>query len=233
MQRAARHRGLDLQTVSVEPLDRAALFIAQNIDLVLDVGGAVGRYGLTLRKEGYAGGIVSFEPLGQSFHRLEAVAGPDPLWEVRQLALGASPGRREIHVAGNSDSSSLLDMEERHLRSAPESLYVGSETVEVETLDAIWSEVAGAASKPFLKLDVQGFELEVLKGGRRSLTEVWGLQTEMSLVPLYARGPVWTDVIDYLRDAGFNLVALEPGHADPESREVLQVDGIFSPIHAG
>jgi FkbM family methyltransferase len=194
---------------------------------VLDVGAAVGNYGKWIREAGYRGRICSFEPLSAAFKQLERNSASDPLWECRKLALGPEPGTAEINVAGNSDSSSLLPMEKRHEQSAPESAYIGAETVEVSTLDAIWEEVVGDARKVFVKLDVQGYELETLRGGANALPQIYGVQAELSLVPLYENGPLWMEVIDFLTEQGLHVAGIEAGHTDPRTGEMLQCDAIF------
>jgi FkbM family methyltransferase len=203
------------------------LIALQDVDMVLDVGAAIGLYGQWIREAGYEGPICSFEPLSAPFAQLQRTAADDPLWQCRKMALGPEPGTAEINVAGNSDSSSLLPMMERHEQAAPNSVYIGTETVEVSTLDVIWDEVVGDARRPFLKLDVQGYELETLKGGSESLHRLFGIQAELSLVPLYEGAPLWLELIQFMADHGFRIVGLEPGYADPRTGEMLQADGIF------
>jgi FkbM family methyltransferase len=238
LQRLFRSRGMELTAAGTQerltkqlelpPITGAGRLLAlQDVDLVLDVGAAVGMYGRALRKEGYAGRICSFEPLSKQFERLQQESAADPLWDVRNIALGPETGTTEINIAGNFDSSSLLPMGERHAQAAPASVYVGTETVEVGTIDSVWDEVVGVVKRPFLKLDVQGFELETLRGGEQSLPHIHGIQAELSLVPLYEGGPLWREVIEFLADKGFHVAGFEPGYADPESGEMLQVDGIF------
>jgi methyltransferase FkbM-like protein len=130
-------------------------------------------------------------------------------------------------VAGNSWSSSLLDMGERHLESAPESAYVSTELVPTARLDTIWDEVVGDGERPFLKLDVQGFEMHVLRGAAGYLDRVAGVQAELALVHLYEGDSLWREVVDHLDAQGFELAGLEPGFEDPDSGRMLQADGIF------
>ena len=207
--------------------DIASLLVLQEVDLVLDVGAAVGVYGESLRRGGYKGRICSFEPLSEQYAKLAKAAAADPLWESRNVAIGPEAGTAEINVSGNYDSSSMLPMAARHAEGAPSSVYVGTETVTVETLDSVWSEVAEAARRPFLKLDVQGFELEALRGAERSMPLLHGIHAELSLVPLYEGGPLWGEMIDFLAAGGFRVAGIEPGYIDPATGEMLQVDGIF------
>lgn len=226
IQRAIRPLGMELKPrgATGKPGELIAL---QDVDMVLDVGASIGHYGRWIREAGYEGRICSFEPMSAEFSRLQKATAEDPLWDCRQLALGSEPGTAEINVAGNSQSSSLLPMLARHQQAAPSSVYIGTEQVEVSTVDTIWDEVVGDARRPFLKLDVQGYELEVLRGAARSLPRLHGIQAELSLVPLYEGGPLWLEMIQFMLDRGFRVAGLEAGYADPQSGEMLQADGIF------
>jgi FkbM family methyltransferase len=206
---------------------RVRLLARRGVDLVLDVGAGVGQYALRTRSAGYRGRIVSFEPLKSAYVELIGRAATDSTWDCRNQALGSSPGQAELHVARNSYSSSLLEIEDRHVESAPASAYVGSETVSVVILDEIWDGVVREGERPYLKLDVQGFELEALRGAELSLPSLVGVEAELSLVPLYEGAPLYREVVDHLETAGFRLAGLEPEFFEPDTAELLQVQGIF------
>ena len=210
-----------------DDLRRARVLGHRRISLVLDVGADGGQYGVRLRKSGYAGRIVSFEPRPDAFAQLEAAAGADPEWECRRLALGRSEGSAEINVSRNAHSSSLLPMAERHRAVAPRSAYVGTEEVAVARLDSLWEELNGSGDRVFLKLDTQGFELEVLAGAEDALPSVIGIEAELSLVPLYEGAPTYLELIGQLDQRGFRLAGFEPELADPGTGELLQANGIF------
>jgi FkbM family methyltransferase len=214
-------------TLSPEEARRSLLLASREISLVLDVGANQGHYARHLRQLGYEGRIVSFEPLSEAFAALERAAAEDPGWQCRKLALGSEDGDAEINVAGNSASSSLLEMKDRQLESAPEARYVGTERVTLARLDSIWPELAGDGDRVYLKLDVQGLELEVLKGAEASLPAVSCIQAELSFVPLYEGSPDYLELIEYLRSRGLRLAGLEEGHDDRRTGEMLQADGIF------
>jgi FkbM family methyltransferase len=233
VQRGLRRLGYELRAYEPGPtpheddLRRAKLLRSEEIDLVLDVGANAGQFAQRLRGAGYGGRIVSFEPLSEVFGELSRHAAGDATWEARRLALSDEDGEAEIHVAGNSWSSSLLEMGARHLQSAPESAYVGTETVRTARLDSVWEEVARGAAYPFLKLDVQGFEMHVLRGAERSLGRLRGLQAELPLASLYEGDRPWREVVDHLGEHGFALAGVEPGFEDPASGRMLQFDGVF------
>ena len=233
IQSGLRRLGYELHPYDSEPapeaedLQRARLLASERINLLLDVGANEGQYAIRMRRAGFEGRIVSFEPLSAAFAQLERRAADDPRWEARRVALSDSDGSAEIHVAGNSTSSSLLDMGERHLRSAPESAYVGTEEVETARLDSLWDGLVRAGDRVFLKLDVQGFEMHVLDGAERALAELRGVQAELALAHLYEGDSPWKAVVDRLAEIGFELAGVEPGFADPESGRMLQFDGVF------
>ena len=197
------------------------------VSTVLDVGANRGQFAKELRTGGYTGPIVSFEPLGDAFAGLEEAARDDPLWTCHRLALSDAEGEAELHVAGNAVSSSLLDMEERHLEAAPESRYVGVERVRQARLDALVDELALPVDGVYLKLDVQGFESRVIEGARGVLPRIVAIESELSLVPLYRDQLLFRQMLDLLDDAGYRPVSLEAAYADPRNGHVLQVDGIF------
>jgi FkbM family methyltransferase len=197
------------------------------VDLVLDVGADTGEYVQKLRRYGYHGRVVSFEPLSASFSLLQASAAGDAAWETVNTALGDAAGSATIHVAGNLHSSSLRDMLPAHQEAAPQSAYVAEERIAVRRLDEVFAEYARDARRPYLKIDTQGFEKNVLDGAAGVLDRVAGVQIELSLVPLYAGQALLPELVDYLVRRGFTLMSLEPGFCDERSGQMLQADGVF------
>lgn len=208
------------------------MLMRHGVDLVLDVGAADGGYGTSLRAFGYAGPIVSFEPQAAAFARLGETISGDPTWTARHLALGSDPGEVTMNIASNSTSSSILPMLATHIDAAPSVTYIGTETVTVSTLDDETRELLPKYHRPFLKIDTQGFEREVLAGGSETVAACVGLQLELSLVPLYGGGMLIDEAIGWAYAHGFQMVGVEQGYAAP-SGEILQIDGVFMRVPAG
>ena len=166
-----------------------------------------------------------------AFRGLEASAAADARWDAVHLALGADNKDAVINVAGNNaTSSSILPMLDRHLESAPTSAYVRTEHVRQRQLDDILPDLGvGFEDRIFLKLDVQGYEQAVLDGAEGLLAseELVGLQTELSLTPLYEGGVDWRDAIDRVLRAGLTLMSLDPGWTDFSSGQMLQAEAVF------
>jgi FkbM family methyltransferase len=225
-----RRLGVDLVRYGPErfpDLRRIAAIRDRRVDLVLDVGANVGHWAQLLRSAGYDGRIVSFEPLDDAYAALRRSAEADPHWEARQVALSDTDGESTINISGNLPSSSLLPMAELHAESAPESAYVGTQTIETRRLDTLRGDVVQPSDRIFMKLDVQGFELPALRGAVETLAQVQALEAELSYAELYAGQALLPEVIAYLHDAGLDLVGVEPVHSDPRTGDLLQVDGFF------
>jgi FkbM family methyltransferase len=197
-------------------------------DTVLDVGANFGQYGHTLRKCGFAGRIVSFEPLASVHARLASAAARDGNWLVMPAcALGRAAGEARINVAKNLLSSSLLPMRDTHLRAAPESGFVADEPIRVARLDDLVPPLLTDTSRVLLKIDTQGYEEEVLAGAARVLTHVTAMQLELSVAPLYEGAPDLRRMLELCEGLGFRLHGLIPGFYELKSGRLLQMDGLF------
>jgi FkbM family methyltransferase len=198
------------------------------ISVVLDVGANTGQFAKYLRKEvGFSGTLVSFEPLRSAFDELQKSAAHESQWRVYNLALGESNRSGMLNVSMNSQSSSLLPMLPTHLDAAPKSKYVGEEPIEVKTLDSIYESLCTKKDSVYLKIDTQGYELNVLKGAANALEHIDTVQLEMSLVPLYQGELLFNEMYEYLRRRHYSLVSIEPVYFGDVPGQVLQVDGIF------
>ncbi len=214
-------------TAATHPLARRMRLLADHgIDLVFDVGANTGQYALQLRDLGYRGWIVSYEPLAAAYAELSAHVERDGRWRAVPAGLGPVAGPAELHVAANSQSSSLLPMLDLHREAAPESAFVGTETITLQTLEMAL-DTFGDLGRPFVKIDAQGYEKPIVDSAGEAIDRVVGLQLEMSLAPLYAGEAVMTEMIGDLAKRGFQLMSLEPGYADPRTGRLLQVDGVF------
>jgi FkbM family methyltransferase len=230
VQRALRRLSLDVQKFhpSMHPLARRMRLIDEHrIDVVLDVGANVGQWAADLRELGYRDWIVSFEPLSAAFAQLRKRAARDPRWKTVNLALGPNPGKATINIAGNSQSSSLLPMLDQHVKSAPQSAYVGREEITVQTLATALDEHRALGQRSYVKIDAQGYERLILDSGGDALSQVAGVQLEMSLTPLYQGEELLPQMVEHMSRLGFALMSLEPGYADPTTGRLLQVDGVF------
>jgi FkbM family methyltransferase len=228
--RAVAFVGFDLVKMDPEflpELRRPFLLRERSIDLLIDVGANDGSFSRQVRASGFSGRIAAFEPAAGPYAALARVAASDQLMDTWQLALASNTGEAMLRIAANTSSSSLFDMAQRHLQVAPESVYVGEESVSTARLDDVLAGKIDDGSRVYLKIDVQGGELDVLAGAEEVLQRAEIVDCELSLVPLYDRGALWVEVVEYLTARGFGLRWLEPVLRDPSTNELLQMDGIF------
>jgi FkbM family methyltransferase len=226
----ALRAGLDVRRAEATcPAQIASLLRNRGVNCVVDIGANRGQYGQELRRFGYSAHIRSFEPLPDAYSSLVQAASADPGWSTWRLALGPEDGTARLNIAGNeaAASSSILPMLPRHENAAPDVKYVGAIEVPMCRLDSLWDEVVPTDAVPFIKVDVQGFEGGVLDGATESLHHTIGLELEISLVPLYKGALSLREVLERTDELEMQLVYVAPGFLDPETGELLQMDGIF------
>jgi FkbM family methyltransferase len=196
----------------------------EGVPVGVDVGANRGQYATELRRHGYRGQIVSFEPLEEAFAQLATAAARDVNWTCHHIALGASDGEARINVASNLASSSLLEMGAAHRVGAPSVSITGVETVRVARLDDVLAD-----DRPcLLKLDVQGYEGRVLDGAGETLARAELVECELCTAELYAGQTSARALVDRFDDLGFELVDLEPVFRDRTNGRVLALDAVFA-----
>lgn len=196
------------------------------IDTILDIGANVGQYATMARRAGYAGRIISCEPLTGAYGQLAGRARRDDQWSVLRTAVGREPGTTTINVSANSFSSSVRPMTDAHLTNAPGSEYIGTETVDVTTVAELVKEHSLVPGRTLLKIDTQGFEDEVLAGAGDHLDEFAAIQLELSMVELYQGQSLFDDHYALMREHGFRLHIIEPGFSG-RTGQMMQCDGLF------
>jgi FkbM family methyltransferase len=199
-----------------------------NFDLVIDIGANSGQFGVILREIGYTGKIVSFEPIPAVYKLLLQTAEKSSNWETHNYAIGNQDGTLNINVSQNTYSSSILPMLHSHLEVAPESKYIKQESVQIRKLSSVLSvQDLKKYSSVLLKIDVQGYEMPVIEGAITLLPIIKMVQTELSFVPLYQHAPLYSEVMDKMRELGFDFFTFIPELIDLTSGRLLQADGVF------
>lgn len=223
---AARRRGYEITPIwrlEAQPLARhlKSIFNRYEIDCVMDVGGNKGQYHDFLRDEvGFEGLIITFEPVAQYVQLLRERAKSDLNWRIFAHALGAIETTMEINVTSSPGLNSFLEPSTTHVEGFWDQVSIKKETVQIKPLDLIFKELQTEFkfSKIYLKLDTQGFDLEVIKGGTQSLSEITALQSEASVKPIYQGMPNFNTTIKTCEDFGFELSGTFPVSLDDELR---------------
>ncbi len=225
-----RKKGLEIFVPGVSDklsVNYRKLFSHFQIDLLFDVGANEGQYAEAMRKLGYDKELISFEPVKATYDKLSQKASGSTNWKTCNFALGDTDGEEYINVSKNTVSSSMLEMLPEHIKQEAGSAYVSKEKIVVKKLDSIFNTYVKQNSSVYLKLDVQGFEKNVIEGGTVSLKKIKLIQLEMALIPLYKGELLLADMINYMESKGFVLYTLIPGFNNYETGQLLQTDGIF------
>ncbi len=210
----ARRRGWDIRRFhpdrSLDTYLWSTIFPSLHINCVLDVGAHIGEFAMMLRNFGYRGHIASFEPVLANYKVLEQRARNDHRWHVHQWALGSVSGPAEIGVAKLTHYSSFLEPSPYGSQQFSGNEVTQRETVQVFRLDDVFDEITGhiANSRVFLKLDTQGWDLEVLHGAERCIEDILAVQSEMAFLPLYEGATDVATAIAAFRKAGFAVSAM-------------------------
>ncbi|MBK9135259.1 MAG: FkbM family methyltransferase [Betaproteobacteria bacterium] len=184
------------------------------VDCVLDVGANIGQYREYLRSHvGFKGPIISFEPHPECLAVCRQSMSSDSLWHVMPYALGAQAGKMDFHLTKDSQFSSFLEPENSATPQFESTNKVDrTVTVDVVPLDDVLPGLMRQlrVGRPFLKLDTQGFDLEVLKGASSSLSSIPALQTEISNLPIYKNISSMEAAFRQLREWGWQLGCMFP-----------------------
>lgn len=223
---AAASYGYDLTPqwrLESQPLARhlKKLFAYYRIDCVLDVGGNMGQYRDFLRDEvGYSGRIISFEPVKKYVDLLKSRAVADESWTIFDHALGRDDATAEINVTKSPGLNSFLEPRRDAVEGFWDKETIVKESVVVKRLDDIFGDLQArfGFQTPYVKLDTQGFDLEVVAGGMQALSKAHGLQTEASIKPIYASMPNYRQTIETMESLGFQLSGMFPVNHDDALR---------------
>lgn len=188
---------------------------------VLDVGASRGQFALFARRRWPQASIICFEPIPGAAEKLRETLGPSVT--VHRTALGSQKGESILNLSRSDDSSSLLPIG-RQADEFPGTAAVGTTPVRVGVL----SEYLDAdLPRPIvLKIDVQGFELEVLRGAGDRLTHLDEVLCECSFVELYEGQALASDVVAFMHQHAFTLAGLS-GLTYSETGQLLQADLLF------
>lgn len=202
-----------------------------DIRTVIDVGAHKGEFASGIRGVLRDCTIHSFEPQQDAFEALaRRMAGCSNV-HLYHTALGSTPGTATFHRNAFTKASSLLPMSDLHRQAFGWTDAGAPIQVPVDTLDNALENAldAGSPGAVLLKLDVQGFELEVLRGATRTLPAIDHVLVETSVGgTLYEGEATFDDVYRLLTDSGFRFAGIWDQMRDPRNDSPLQVDALFS-----
>ncbi|MBN1385113.1 MAG: FkbM family methyltransferase [Elusimicrobia bacterium] len=208
----------------------AKLFKKLDICCVLDVGANEGGFGEFLRNNiCYDGWLISFEPVRKLFDRLQIKTEKDPRWIAYNFALGSKIAEVEINVMKEHSFSSFLTPDHSVVtKFAEENKVDYKQVVTVKTLDSIIGMLRAKCfiNNVYLKMDTQGYDMEVIKGAEETLPSILALQTELALRRTYRNMPGYLDVLQTLNEKGFDITGMYPVMRDA-SLSIIEFDCVM------
>jgi FkbM family methyltransferase len=202
--------------------------VLRGLDLatVLDVGANVGQFSLLAVAMFPRVRIEAFEPLSVPAGTFRRVFDGDARVRIHQVAIGArSQDQVTMNVSNRHDSSSMLRITDRQTHVFPGTQSAGTESVRMVTLDSV-IDLNLMQAPALMKIDVQGFELEVLKGARQVLRHCEYVYAEVSFEELYEGQALAPEVIAFLNGEGFGIGGVHNVEYDADGHAV-QCDMLF------
>lgn len=192
---------------------------SSQIRTILDIGANDGSFAAFLNDFFQPAALHVFEPLPSCQPSLTALKARIPHLTVHQLALGEAPGHLELFENAFGPASSLLPVSDAHRQAFPDAEHQRTSLVKSARLDDVLA--ADALERDvMIKVDVQGVEDHVVRGGTAVFSVARIVLVEMSFVAMYEGQALFEEVHDLLvgcglRLAGFKNQIDEPGSARP------------------
>jgi FkbM family methyltransferase len=187
-----------------------------DVQTIIDVGADVGSVTMGLHAFYPQATIYAFEPNPESCARLKANLGREPFAtavtqdriRVFEIGLGDANGEADLHVLAHSSSSSMIAVSSDRLSVHP-TLYREIKTVRVpvKTLDDFAAQNSIKAVD-ILKVDVEGFYPEVIRGGHKTLQTTRWVAMEIDFLTRDRSSAGWIEACDLLHEAGLSLTAI-------------------------
>ena len=194
------------------------------IGSIYDLGANIGTWTALARAIFPQASIQAFEPLEPHAEKFADRTKGWPEVALHRVALGSAPAETEMDVTSYSDSASLLALTKAGRDYF--GLTPGERVrVSVVRLDD-WCAQHRLPAPDLLKLDLQGYEVEALRGAGPMLGRVRYVLTEVSFAEFYAGQPLFTELAAFLAGEGLHLAAL--GHRAAAAAPLVQTDALFT-----
>jgi FkbM family methyltransferase len=187
---------------------------------LIDIGANDGAFGEFLARHLQVRRAYFFEPQRTLIDQIKARDFGAATIKVFETALGDTPGQADFFENSNHPSSSLLRVTEYSKREFPQTAGEQKMTVQVARLDDLLRD-ADLEGEVFLKIDVQGVEDQVIRGGQRVFSRVRFVLIEMSFVPFYETQPLFEEVHAQLVALGFRFVGIRNQIDSPHTGQPL------------
>lgn len=174
----------------------------KNIKTFIDIGSNKGQFSLLINNLYPKSKVLAFEPLSEEFKILKKIFLKNKNISTYNYALGNKNTAMNMYKSNKTDSSSFLRPSYSQIKFFPNTFVKQKIKVNIKKLKNFTKRL----KKPiFLKIDVQGFELEVLKGS--DVSQFKFIYLEGSYKKLYTNQPLITDILKFLKSKNFKLVS--------------------------
>ena len=193
-----------------------------NFENIVDVGANNGQFSLAVEHLYPQKKIIAFEPLKSCYRKYQSIFKGNPRIIIRNYALGSNSEEKLMYVTKNNDASSFL--QPKLLKSIYSEHTYRSENHTIKLGDSVLDK--NFIKDSLLKIDVQGFELDVLKGLTLNIKLFKYIYVELSHVELYKDQALYDQVSNYLNQNGFTFkeVTNESYYND----KLVQADYLFT-----
>ena len=198
-----------------------------DFNTVIDIGANEGQFAVFINQLFPQADIYSFEPISECCEKIKDISSVNDKIKPFNLALGNSNEKMEIFKNEFTPSSSLLKMTSLHIDNFPFTKNQVKELIEIKRIDDIYPELK-IGNNLLVKIDVQGYEMDVLNGGLNFFTELSPLiVVETSFESLYENEPSFHDVYTKLLSLGYSFRGFLDQLYSPKDGSILQGDAIF------
>ncbi len=199
-----------------------------NINTIIDIGAHVGRFTLEISRILPDAKIYSFEPIKEVYEESLRNCRNINNFQGFNIALGNFNGNAKIHRNKYLPSSSMLGIEDLHIEAFPFTRETHDEEIVVRKFDdVVIEEDLQLDPEILIKLDVQGYEDKVIRGGIDIFKKARVIMTEVSYYELYKGQAQFDEVYDQLRNMGFKYKGSINNLFHPTKGLLLSSDAVF------
>ena len=192
---------------------------------IIDVGANQGQFALAAKALYPQAKLFSFEPLEEMCERFRRNTKHLNGIELYNVALGTEGGIIDFYRNDHTHASSVLPISKEQVAAIPTTASTTKIKVKVQRLDEA-IPLLFLKGPILLKLDVQGFEKNVLEGGSTHIQQIDFIVFEASFIPMYDGEPLFDEMNQYLKGLGFQLVA-QVGFLEGKDGAIIQMDFLY------
>lgn len=197
----------------------------RGLENVLDIGANTGQFANRINEILHNVNIISFEPIKKCYDEL-LVNTQNLNIKAFNYALGEIEEEQEINISAHSPSSSILPMADLHKEVFAGTNFVEKEKISIKKLDTIFPELQ-IKGKFMVKIDVQGFEDRVIKGGLETLKKADLILIETSFEELYKDQLLFDGIYQLLIGIGFTFKGNLTQAINKKDGKILYAESLF------